>query len=63
MARLTQWATGAGIDRLWVATGEPAFNFYRRCGFEVTEVVRGPDQDQPTILTSPLGRPPTGTAL
>lgn len=61
MTRLTQWATEAGIDRLWVATGDPAVDFYRRCGFAVSEVVGGPDQEQLTILTTPLGRPPTGT--
>jgi GNAT superfamily N-acetyltransferase len=62
MTRLTRWATEAGIDRLWVATGDPAVDFYRRCGFEVSEVVRGPDHDQLTVLTTRLGRENTGTA-
>jgi GNAT superfamily N-acetyltransferase len=62
MTRLAQWAIEAGIDRLWVATGDPAVDFYRRCGFEVSEVVRGPDHDQLTVLTTRPGHHRTGPA-
>jgi GNAT superfamily N-acetyltransferase len=56
--RLTRWAIGAGVGQLWVATSGRAIDFYRRCGFVVTEVVRLPGGDQPTILTAELPRHP-----
>jgi GNAT superfamily N-acetyltransferase len=62
VTRLMQWATEAGIDRLWVATGDPAVDFYVQCGFEVREVVRGPDHDQLTVLSTRLDRHHIGTA-
>jgi GNAT superfamily N-acetyltransferase len=59
MSHLSLWATAAGIDQLWVATGKPAINFYRRCGFTITEVATLRNGDQPTILTTHLARQPT----
>jgi GNAT superfamily N-acetyltransferase len=55
MAALRGWAAGAGFDRLWVATGDRAVDFYRRCGFEPVEVVTLPDGDRPAILSAPCG--------
>jgi hypothetical protein len=48
------WATEAGIDQLWVATGGRAVDFYYDCGFMVTEVVRLADGNELTILTARL---------
>ena len=55
MAGLRQWAAGAGFDQLWVATGRPAVEFYRRCGFDIVGVVPLPGGDRPTILNAPSG--------
>jgi GNAT superfamily N-acetyltransferase len=54
MTRLKQWAGEAGIDRLWVATGGRAVDFYRRCGFDLTEFATLPDGEQLTILDTRL---------
>jgi GNAT superfamily N-acetyltransferase len=54
LSGLSRWAALAGIDRLWVATGPAAVDFYRRCGFTVTDVARLYDGDRPTILTAPV---------
>ena len=58
LTALTQWAAGAGIDRLWVATGGQAVDFYRRGGFDPVEVVTLPDGDQPDILSAPTAVAP-----
>lgn len=50
MTRLKQWAAEAGIDRLWVATGGRAVDFYRRCGFDLIELVTLPNGERVTIL-------------
>jgi len=51
MARLTDWAGGTGIDRLWVSTGARAVDFYRRCGFEPYEVATPGGGDPINVLT------------
>jgi GNAT superfamily N-acetyltransferase len=60
MARLSLWATDASIDRLWVATGGRAVDFYRACGFAVAEVVRLTNGDRPTILSARPATRPSG---
>jgi GNAT superfamily N-acetyltransferase len=50
LARLRGWAAAAGFEQLWVSTGGPAVDFYRRCGFEPVEVATLPGGDRPTIL-------------
>ncbi len=54
MDRLSAWATEAGIEQLWVATGGRAIRFYQRCGFEVVETVPTQDGGEATILTKKL---------
>lgn len=39
LARLETWARLHGYAAVWVATGGPAVAFYRRCGWEMSEVV------------------------
>jgi len=58
LARLARWAADEGFDRVWVATGGPAVDFYRGCGFTVTEVARLADGDAVTVLTAPLSSAP-----
>jgi GNAT superfamily N-acetyltransferase len=55
LSRLEQDAAGQGYPQAWVATGNPAVEFYRRCGWVETE--RLPPAwwgDQLTILTRML---------
>lgn len=59
MNHLRQWATTAGITQLWVATGRPAIDFYRTCGFAITEVLDRDNGEQTTILAAQLTHPPT----
>jgi len=59
MNHLRQWATTAGITQLWVATGRPAIDFYRACGFAITEVLDRNNGEQTTILAAQLTHPPT----
>jgi GNAT superfamily N-acetyltransferase len=51
MARLELWAAHAGITQAWVATGGPAIEFYRNCGWTIVEFVTVHDGEQATILT------------
>jgi GNAT superfamily N-acetyltransferase len=55
LSALEQFAAGQGYPRVWVATGDPAVAFYRRCGWEETERLPGTRNDQLTILTRRLG--------
>jgi GNAT superfamily N-acetyltransferase len=59
---LRRWATKAGIDQLWVATGGRATDFYRRCGFSLSEVVTLRNGEQPTILSAQLPAVPDDAA-
>ncbi|SHN75671.1 GNAT family N-acetyltransferase [Cryptosporangium aurantiacum] len=62
MTSLTTWAADAGYARLWVNAGGRAVDFYRRCGFTITEVLRPPGRDPMTILSRavPHGREARG---
>ena len=62
MSRLMLRVAEAGVEELWVATGGRAVDFYRGCGFVVTEVVRLPNGDDPTILNARMVDLP-GTAV
>lgn len=59
MTRLMRWATEAGLSQLWVATGGPAIDFYRRCGFTLSEVVHLSNGDRPALLTARLPTRPS----
>jgi GNAT superfamily N-acetyltransferase len=39
LGHLERWARDQGHQQLWVATGGPAVNFYRRCGWQFREIV------------------------
>lgn len=59
MAHLHRWAAEARIDRLWVATGGTAVDFYRSCGWTLAEVVRRAGGEAVTILTTTTGCTPS----
>jgi GNAT superfamily N-acetyltransferase len=54
LSALEQFAAGQGYPRVWVATGDPAVGFYRRCGWEEAERLPYTWGDQITILTRQL---------
>ena len=54
MRALEGWAARQGYSRLWVATGGRAVNFYRKCGWEVTESFVRTSGEHMTILTRSL---------
>jgi len=54
MRALEGWAAGQGYSRLWVATGGRAVDFYRKCGWEVTESFVRTSGEHMTILTRSL---------
>src|SRR5215467_4230773 len=48
--RLDPHARGLGFGQIWVATGPPATEFYRRCGYRRAEVMRSPRGEDAHIL-------------
>ena len=54
MRALEGWAAGQGYSRLWVATGGRAVDFYRKCGWEVTESFVRTSGEHMTILIRSL---------
>ena len=54
LSRLEQYAAGQGFPRVWVATGDPAVGFYRRCGWAEAERLPPAWGNQLTILTRTL---------
>lgn len=54
VARLEAWASAQGHSRLWVATGGPAIDFYRRCGWEIAETYERVPGELTTLLTRNL---------
>jgi GNAT superfamily N-acetyltransferase len=54
MSRLEAWASGIGIDQVWVATGDPAVRFYQQCGWEPVEQLLTQWGEMSTILTKHL---------
>lgn len=54
LAALETWAGTRGYAQVWVATGGPAIDFYRKCGWELTERVERASGETATILTKPL---------
>jgi GNAT superfamily N-acetyltransferase len=53
MAHLEEWAREAGVSQAWVVTGGRAIDFYRNCGWVVTETVVIGDGEA-TVLTKTL---------
>lgn len=54
MARLEGWAGSHGYERAWVATGGHAVDFYRKCGWQVHELIEQASGEPAVILTKPL---------
>lgn len=54
MTRAERYAVATGAAHLWVATGGPAIDFYRRCGWQVAQRLARPGGDVPTILVKAL---------
>ena len=54
MAELDREARSRGYTQAWVATGGRAIDFYRKCGWAVTETIARPNSEVATILTKRL---------
>ncbi len=54
VAHLEGWAGAHGYERLWVATGGRAVDFYRKCGWELSETFERAPGDVTTVLTRAL---------
>jgi GNAT superfamily N-acetyltransferase len=54
MGTLESWARHRGYSRAWVATGRRAVDFYRKCGWELAEVINRPSGEMVSILTKSL---------
>ena len=54
MSALEAWARGHGYSQLWVATGGRAVDFYRKCGWELTETFIRSSGEMTSILTKLL---------
>ena len=57
LSHLEHWAAEQGYGEIWVATGDPAVTFYRRCGWTVHETVQRTRRPTVTVLSKRLGRP------
>ena len=53
MEALEAWARGNGYSQIWVATGQ-AVDFYRKCGWELTETFQRSSGETMSILTKLL---------
>lgn len=54
MSALESFAYDRGQSRVWVATGGPAVDFYRKCGWEMTEILHRSSGEVMSILTKSL---------
>lgn len=54
LAALADWAIQRGGQRVWVATGGPAVQFYRACGYEPLETFTHRSGEVTTVLCLPL---------
>jgi GNAT superfamily N-acetyltransferase len=54
LATLEAWAGQRGYTRLWVATGGRAVEFYRKCGWELAEIIHRPSGETVSILARVL---------
>lgn len=54
MAELERAASERGYAQVWVATGGRALDFYRKCGWTVSEAVARPSGEVATVLTKRL---------
>ncbi len=54
LAHLEAWAGSHGYQQVWVATGGRAIDFYRQCGWELSETVERASGDAASVLTKRL---------
>lgn len=54
MEALEAWARQRGYSQVWVATGGRAVDFYRKCGWALTEVMTRSSGETTSILTKVL---------
>ena len=54
MGALEAWAAQHGYSRAWVATGGPAVDFYRKCGWELVETFTRSSGEMTSVLTKAL---------
>jgi GNAT superfamily N-acetyltransferase len=54
VAQLEAWAGAHRYNQIWVATGGPAIDFYRKCGWELSETVEQASGETATVLTRHL---------
>ncbi len=54
LAQLEAWAACHGYQQVWVATGGRAIDFYRQCGWELSETVERASGEVASVLTKRL---------
>lgn len=54
VAALEAWAAARGYERVWVATGGRAVDFYRKCGWELSETFERASVEVTIVLTKVL---------
>lgn len=54
IAQLESWAGDHGYEQVWVATGGRAIDFYRKCGWELSESVARISGEVASVLTKRL---------
>jgi GNAT superfamily N-acetyltransferase len=54
LAHLEAWAGSHRYKRVWVATGGHAIDFYRKCGWELSETVERASGEAVSVLTKLL---------
>jgi GNAT superfamily N-acetyltransferase len=54
MRCLERWARGCGYQQTWVATGGRAIDFYRKCGWQMSENIERPSGEIVSVLTKLL---------
>jgi GNAT superfamily N-acetyltransferase len=54
LGALEAWARDRGYGQVWVATGDPAVDFYRRCGWGLTETLSRAHGDTTHVLMKRL---------
>ncbi len=54
LSHLERWARERGYGEVWVATGDPAVDFYRRCGWTVHETLHQ-SQSPVSVLRKRIG--------
>lgn len=54
IAHLEAWVGLHGYQQVWVATGDYAINFYRKCGWALSETIKRASGEAALVLTKHL---------